>query len=178
VDSRARDDSGTWKVWISDVSCQGEAVRVLRMTTRRWMILVALVAALAASWVQAQRQIRYASVWRAYRASMEWYQEGRLPPGTLILRSQHVMQAELSFSFGKKQQIRAVAAHLSRASEVIQAEINDLPRLHARPDCDAFEIDEALQKGMLPLQKHLSASDVKAGLATCQDQLKKLKEMR
>ena len=27
---------------------------VLRMTTRRWMILAALVAALAASWVQAQ----------------------------------------------------------------------------------------------------------------------------
>jgi hypothetical protein len=142
------------------------------------MILVALVAALAASWVQAQRQIRYASVWSAYRASMGWYQEGRLRPSTLILRSQHVMEAELALSFGKKQQIRAVAAHLTRASGVIQAEISDLPRLHARPDWDAIEIDEALQKGVLPLQKHLSASEVKAGLVMCQDQLKKLKEMR
>jgi hypothetical protein len=153
-------------------------VSVLRMTTRRWMILVALVAALAASWVQVQRQIRYASVWRAYKASMEWYQEGRLRPSTVILRSQHVMDAELALSFGREQQIRAVAAHLTRSSGVIQAEINDLPRLHARPEWDAIEIDEALQKGMLILQKHLSASEVKAGLATCQDQLKKLKEMR
>jgi hypothetical protein len=31
---------------------------------------------------------------------------------------------------------------------------------------------------MLPLQKHLTASEVKEALATCQDQLKKLREKR
>ena len=88
------------------------------------------------------------------------------------------MEAELALSFGKEQQIRAVAAHLTRASGVIQAEINELPLCRGRPERDAIEIDEALEKGMLPLQKHLSASEVKEGLATCQDQLKKLREKR
>jgi hypothetical protein len=88
------------------------------------------------------------------------------------------MEAELALSFGKKQQIRAVAAHLTRASGVILAEINDPPRLHDRPEWDAIYIDEALRKGMLPLPKHLTTSEVKEALATCQDQLMKLKQKR
>ena len=151
-------------------------MRPPQMTTRRWMVVVVIVATLAASWIQAQRSIRYVSVWRDYRASREWYEEGRLLPSTLVLRSQRIMEAQLSLSFGREQQVRAITAHLTRVSGVIQAEINWPPTLHARPEFHAIEIEEALGKTMFPMKQWLDALEVKEGLATCQVKLKKLKE--
>ena len=151
-------------------------MRLPRMTTRRWMVVVVIVATLAASWVQAQRWIRYAAVWRDYTASRELYEEGMLLSSTLVLRSQRIMAAQLDLSFGREQQIRAITAHLTRVSGVIQAEINWPPNLHDRSDFRAIEIEDALGKTMFPMKQWLDVLEVKEGLAMCQDQLKKLKE--
>ncbi len=151
-------------------------MRVPRMTTRRWMITVAIV---AVSCVQAQRlwlRTRYASALGDYRASTGWYEEGRLLPSTLVLGSQRVMEAQLDLSAGREQQILAITAHLTRASGVIQEEINEPFYLHDRPDYTASEIEEALGKCKLPLQEWLGEHQVKEGLAKCQAELKKLKE--
>jgi hypothetical protein len=151
-------------------------MRLPRMTTRRWMDVVAGAAILAASCVWAQRLIRYDSAWHDYMASTQWYEEGRLLPGPLVLRSQRVMEAQLDLSVGREQQIRAITAHFTRVSGLIQAEINEPLGIHDRPDRVALEIGEALGKCKLPLQEWLTAPEVKEGLAKCHDQLKKLKE--
>jgi hypothetical protein len=148
------------------------------MTTRRWMISVAIAAIFAASCVQAQRLIRYASALRDYTASTHRYEEGRLLPETLILRSQRVMEAQLDLAIGRGQQIRAITAHLTRAYEVIRAEANEPLRLHDRPELYALHIEEALKKGMLPLLKGSIAPEVKENMSKCQDQLRRLKEKR
>src|SRR5262249_52100419 len=119
-------------------------MRLPLMTTRRWMTFVALVAILAAACVWAQRFIRYTTALRDYTASMHWYEEGRLLPSTLVLRSQRVMEAELDVSAGRQQQIRAIAAHLTRVAGVIQAEINEPIELHTTPERYVREIEEAL----------------------------------
>jgi hypothetical protein len=147
------------------------------MMTRRWMISVAVVAIFAATFVQAQRLLRYASALRVYAASSQWYEQGRLLASTLVLRSQRVMDAQYDLAIGREQQIRAITAHLTRASELIQAEINAPLGLHDRPELDALEVEKALGKGTLSLQWS-TAPEVKEGLSKCQNQLETLKKKR
>jgi hypothetical protein len=142
------------------------------------MIAVALAAVLAATSTWAQRLIQYDTALRDYSASTRWYGEGRLLPVILVLRSQRLMEAQLALAAGRRQQIRAITAHLARVSEVIQAEINAPLEIHSRPDWDSRDIEEALRQGFLPLDRWLTAVEVKNGLAKCQDQLKTLSERR
>jgi hypothetical protein len=88
------------------------------------------------------------------------------------------MEAQLDLAAGRRQQIRAITAHLTRASGLIQAEINEPLDLHIYPELVSLEIEEALEKGLLPLHQWLTAVEVKEGLAKCQDQLKKLNGRR
>ena len=106
----------------------GNRIRLPRMTIRRWMAAVSLVAILAAALIEVEKarklQSQYASALRAFQASSAYYKEGRTTLEKCVASSQHVMEAQLALCVTKGKQDDAINAHLNRASALIYEEIN------------------------------------------------------
>ncbi len=103
-------------------------MRLPRMTTRRWMAAVAVVAILAAALIEVEnsweRYSRYTSALRAFHAYEVYYEEGRATLGQCVERSRRLMEAELGVRRARAKQVAAIEVHLNRVSSLIDDEIN------------------------------------------------------
>jgi hypothetical protein len=109
-------------------------MRLPRMTTRRWMAAVVVVAMVAAALIEVERSweqhSRYASALRAFQANQVYYEEGRATMERCVERSRRLLEAELALGGTKRAQVAAIEAHLARASSLIDEEINRPWGLH------------------------------------------------
>jgi hypothetical protein len=105
------------------------AMRLPRMTTRRWMIAIVVAAVLARAAHEAERycrlRSRHAAALRGYKAAMHWFDEGRLDLVKSVLASQRLLEAELALSLNDKDHVTAISARLKRAYHLIEAERNE-----------------------------------------------------
>jgi hypothetical protein len=87
-------------------------MRLPRMTTRRWMIAVAVAAILAAVLIEVGKawklHARYVSALGAFQTSRAYYGEGRVLLETCVRRSQHLMEAQLALCATWEERVAAI----------------------------------------------------------------------
>jgi hypothetical protein len=124
------------------------AMRLPRMTTRRWMIAVVVAAVLMRAAHEAERycrlRSRHVAAVRGYNDACHWFDEGRLDLVKAVLASEHLLEAELALSWKRKDQVTAISAHLKRAHLLIEAERNEPPICHDNREGWIGEAEAAL----------------------------------
>jgi hypothetical protein len=134
-------------------------MQILKMTTRRWMAAVAVVAVLAAAVFEAdkalKRRTRYAAALGEFRASKMDYEVGRVSLDRCVEKSRCVMDAQLALCVTRGQQSAAILDHIGRATSPINQEINWPWGLHDTEIERAPEIAEA-RKSLLEARVKLN----------------------
>ena len=148
-----------------------------RMTIRRWMLAVGVVAFLLGMCIQAQRwrlQTRHADALRGYTRTSQNQTEGRCTPEDVVLASQRLMEAELGLCASTRLQEFAIISHLRRTLTVVDVELEWPFGLHDRPWLEAILIEEALTKSKRSLNEWPHTLEVVELLAECRTKLQRL----
>ena len=131
-----------------------------RMTTRRWMMVVLLAAALAGSYVHAELWYWRAEIAAALRSEHTYltrYDEGRVTACKYFEASERLMRAQVARSRNRTERRAAEAAALDRSVRVLENEQRLLcGGLHEGSVVDVAEaaqyVDDLLARlGMPPL---------------------------
>jgi hypothetical protein len=112
-------------------------MRFPRMTTRRWLLTVQLVAVLNASWLQVWRwrlRSRYVAAQHDHFAFRKYYDEGRVTPLKYFEKSEALMAAELALA-GEDERHAIVSSHIARVLQVMRQEEDDLLPCHRSVAC-------------------------------------------
>jgi hypothetical protein len=117
-------------VVISHPAPGGELMRFYRMTTRRWIIAVAIVAFLSSVGIQAAKWTRYARDVREYKYSEQVYGEGRATMLSCVTKSRQLMESRLALCAFRAGEIAVIEAHLDRVVSLIERETDEPERLH------------------------------------------------
>lgn len=100
-------------------------MRFPRMTTRVWIVVVAVSAVMLNGWVS--RRVRLVAAGRIRLAWQEkYYSEERIPVGRLCEASRQLMEAECALHPWKSARIASIQAHLIRSEETCQRELRKL----------------------------------------------------
>jgi hypothetical protein len=121
----------------------------LRLTIRRWMSLVLLAAIALAVGVKISNRRKhadYARARRVYEAAMRHFGEGKIDLMGGVLASEQLMNAELSRSHAKENEIAATSAHLGRARALIDRERQDGLVPHHDTEADIAEVELRLSR--------------------------------
>jgi hypothetical protein len=123
-------------------------MRLPWMTTRRWLIVVAVAAVMlravdaTRSW---RRHFRYAAAIHAHEATMRFFNLGRVTLTDAVLSSQRLMDEELRLSSSAEDRTTAFSSHLRRADGMIKGYRRDLElAIHCDVDAEIAEAEATL----------------------------------
>ena len=97
-------------------------MRLSRMTTRMWMLVVVVAAVFMAGGVEAGKWIRYAMSFRKYDSYRSYYRQGRVSLPDCVEWSRRLMDAQLALCLTRKDEVEAITGHIKRASELVVEE--------------------------------------------------------
>jgi hypothetical protein len=112
-------------------------MRLPRMTTRRWLLTVLLVAVMNASCLRVWRwrlRSRYVAAQYDHFAFRKYYDEGRVTPLKYFEKSEALMAAELALA-GEDERRAIVSSHIARVLQVMRQEEDDLLTCHRSVAC-------------------------------------------
>jgi hypothetical protein len=115
---------------VGEALVRSQFMRLPRMTTRRWMVTVLLVAVINASCLQGWRwrlRSRYVAAQHEHLAFRKYYDEGRVTPLKYFEKSEALMAAGLALA-GEDERHAIVSGHIARVVQVMRQEEDDLLR--------------------------------------------------
>lgn len=113
----------------------------IRMTTRVWIVVVAVSAVMLNAWVS--RRVRLVAAGRSRLASEEkYYGEGRIPIERWCEASRQLMEAECALYPWKSARIASIEAHLSRTEKIYQQLLREPSCVHCEWIIDVVEAEQ------------------------------------